>query len=307
MKKILITGGAGFIGSEVVRKFLEAKNDVIVYDNFSYGKREFLPSDNRLTIIEGDINDTEFLTNTISEINPNYVCHLAAIHFIPHCNANPTKALLTNTVGTESVLNACKYSKIEKVLVASTAAVYPISDLPNVEDETEIAPIDIYGLSKMFAELLAEKFCRETGINTISLRLFNAVGPRETNPHVIPHIFESLKTSDIIPLGNISPKRDYIHTRDIAEAIYSICMSELNGYEVFNIGTGKEYSVEEIFEILKGVVNKPLTVEQVESRMREVERMHLQADISKIKKLIGWEPKMSIYDALEDTAKYYGV
>ncbi|MEE9214404.1 MAG: NAD(P)-dependent oxidoreductase [Thermodesulfobacteriota bacterium] len=307
MKKIVITGGAGFIGSEVVRKFLEVDMNVIVYDNFSYGKREFLPINNRLIIVEGDINETEFLTKTISVHSPNYVCHLAAIHFIPHCNANPTKALMINTVGTESVLNACKKQNIQKVLVASTAAVYPISDLPNIEDNTEVAPIDIYGLSKMFAELLAQKFFIETGTDTIILRLFNAVGPRETNPHVIPHIFESLKTSNKIPLGNITPKRDYIHTSDIAEAIYTICNSNIKGYEVFNIGSGEEYSVEEIVLMLEEVLKRSLIIEQVEERMRKVERMHLLADISKIKKIIGWKPKIQLHDALRDICRYYGI
>ncbi len=307
MKKILITGGAGFIGSEVVRKFLEVGMDVIIYDNFSYGKREFLPINDELTVIEGDINDTQYLKELISTQSPNYVCHLAAIHFIPHCNANPTTALMTNTVGTESILNACKNQNIEKVLIASTAAVYPISDLPNNEDTTEVAPIDIYGLSKMFAELLSQKFFRETGTDTIILRLFNAVGPRETNPHVIPHIFESLKTSDCIPLGNIKPKRDYIHTRDIAEAIYTICKSDSKGYEFFNIGSGREYSVEEIVAILGKILNRSLTIKQVKERMRGIDRMHLSADISKIKRTIGWEPKMQLSDSLIDVGRYYGI
>ena len=269
--------------------------------------KEFLPENNRMTVVEGDINDTKLLTNTILEANPNYVCHLAAMHFIPDCNANPTGALLANTVGTESVLNACKRNKIEKVLVASTAAVYPISNDPNVEAETEIAPIDIYGLSKMFVESLCQKFVRETGVDAIILRLFNAVGPRETNPHVIPHIFEMLNTSDTIPLGNISPKRDYIHTSDIAEAIYSLCKSQIRGYEAFNIGTGKEYSVEEVVSMLSEILDRRLSIRQDENRMRDVDRMHLVADINKVKSLVGWAPKMNIYDALKDTAKYYGL
>jgi len=307
MKKILITGGAGFIGSEVVRKFLEVNFEVIVYDDFSWGKREFLPTHDGLTVIEGDINDTELLKKIISAHSPNYICHLAAIHFIPYCNANPIKTLIVNTVGTESVLDACKNKNIEKVFIASSAAVYPNSELPNIEDKTEVAPIDIYGLSKMFAELLAKKFFRETHIDTIVLRIFNAIGPRETNPHVVPHIFESLKTSNCIPLGNIKPKRDYIHTRDIAEAIYAICESDIGGYEVFNIGSGKEYSVEEIVTMLGEILKRPLTIKQVRERMRKVERMHLLADISKIRNATGWEPKIQLHDALVDIARYYGI
>ncbi len=307
MKKILITGGAGFIGSEVVRKFLGINMKVIVFDNFSYGKKEFLPQNHMLTVVKGDINDTGLLRSTIKTCNPDYICHLAAIHFIPHCNANPMEALITNTVGTESVLNACRKRNIEKVLIASTAAVYPISNNPNIEAKTETAPIDIYGMSKMFAERLSEKFSNETGITTIALRLFNAVGRRETNPHVIPHIFETLKHSNTIPLGNISPKRDYIHTRDIAEAVYAVCASSISGYEVFNIGSGEECSVEEIVGILINIHERPIVIRQVKKRMRKIERISLLADINKIKRFTGWVPKIHIEEALKDTGHYYGL
>ena len=307
MDKILITGGAGFIGSAITRTFLEAGIKVIVYDNFSYGKKEFLPEDDLLTVVEGDLNDTDLLKKTISEYTPAYVCHMAAMHFIPHCNANPTKALMTNTVGTESVLEACKNQKVKKVLTASTAAVYPANDLPNNEEKTKADPIDIYGLSKLFTEYLARKFYHETGIDTIVLRIFNAVGPRETNPHVIPHIFESLKTTDTISLGNIEPKRDYIHTSDLAGAVYALCNSKVKGHDIFNVGTGKEYSVEEIVSMISSIINRPLNIKQDPDRIRKVERMHLSADISKIKAVAGWEPKFTIQDSLKDTARYYGI
>ena len=206
-----------------------------------------------LRIVEGDINDTDSLVEAILTYSPDYVCHLAAIHFIPDCNANSTKALQVNTVGTQSVLNTCKNRAIDKVIVASTAAVYAVNNWPNVENKTQFAPIDIYGLSKMFAELLAKKFAEETGITTISIRLFNAVGPRETNPHVIPHILESAKKSEYIPLGNIKPKRDYIHTSDIAEAILTLCLSDIKQYHVFNVGSGVEYSVEELVAMVSQI------------------------------------------------------
>jgi len=307
MKTILITGGAGFIGSAVVREFLDEGAKVVVYDNFSYGRREFLPDHEELTIVDGDINDTEHLAQAISEYHLDYVCHLAAMHFIPHCNANPTKALYVNTVGTESVLTACcKGADIEKVLIASTAAVYDVNDEPNNESRTPVKPVDIYGLSKMFTELLAEKFARKTSITTVSIRFFNAVGPRETNPHVIPHIFESTKKSSHIPLGNIKPKRDYIHTSDMAGALLAVCRSDISQYQVFNVGSGVEYSVEEVVEMVGEILHEELTIRQEADRVREVERKHLVADIGKIKEVTGWEPNLILKEALVDTAQYYG-
>lgn len=305
MKTILVTGGAGFIGSEVVRRFFLADMKVVVYDNFSYGRREFLVPHERLTVIEADINDTDKLTETISTYRPQYVCHLAAIHFIPYCNAHPTEALTANTVGTESVLGACKTGGVEKVAIASSAAVYPISDDPNVEGKTPVGPVDIYGLSKVFAESLAEKFNRETNIDTISLRLFNAVGPRETNPHVLPHICESAKAGDRIMLGNVEPKRDYIHTSDIAGAIHAVFASGIRGYDVFNVGSGAEHSVVEMVEMLGKILNRKLVIKQDHARVRKTERMHLLASIDKIKQATGWQPRINLREALEDVARYY--
>ena len=117
MKKIFITGGAGFIGSAIVRKLINNGYEVIVYDNLSYGKRNFLPESNSLTFIEGDIIQTDRLRKTIFDTNPYCVYHLAAKHFIPDCNSNPSKALQVNTVGTESVLNACNNNGIKQIII----------------------------------------------------------------------------------------------------------------------------------------------------------------------------------------------
>jgi UDP-glucose 4-epimerase len=307
VKKIFITGGAGFIGSAIVRKLINNGYDVVVYDNLSYGKINFLPESDSLIFIEGDINETDRLRKIIVDSNPYCVYHLAAIHFIPDCNSNPSKALQVNTVGTESVLNACNNNRIKQIIVASTAAVYPINDFPNSEDKTTAAPIDIYGYSKLFCEMLLKKFQNETGIQSIALRLFNAVGPRETNPHVIPHIFFTAKDTDLIPLGNLEPRRDYIHVDDIATAFLQVTQNrtDVNHFDIFNVGSGKEYSVIDLLKMIGNILGRDLKVEKKDDRVRTIERMHLVSDISKIKKTIGWRPKINLEEALLNTAKYY--
>ena len=307
MKKIFITGGAGFIGSAIVRKLINNGYDVVVYDNLSYGKKNFLPESDSLIFIEGDINETDRLRKAIIDSNAHCVYHLAAIHFIPDCNSNPSKALQVNVVGTESVLNACNNNGMKQIILASTAAVYPINDFPNIEDKTPAKPIDIYGYSKLFSEMLLKKFQKETGIQSIALRLFNAVGPRETNPHVIPHIFLSAKDTDLIPLGNLEPRRDYIHVDDIATAFLQITKNrtDVNGFDIFNVGSGNEYSVIDLTKMIGNLLGRELIVEKRNERVRNIERMHLVSDISKIKKTIGWEPKINLEEALLDTAKYY--
>lgn len=299
MKKILITGGAGFIGSAIVKILQKSHYEVFVIDNLSFGQRRFItiPDDH---FFEIDILNAPVLTQIIQAINPDWVIHLAAIHFIPYCNLHPFEASNINILGTLNVLEALKNTAVQKVLFASTAAVYPISDDPLSED-SPAAPVDIYGLSKLTGEHLLHRFQLETSLPTIVCRLFNAIGPNETNPHLFPSIAEQLKAGRrTIQLGNLTPKRDYVHVQDIARAIYQLIHQVASGYEVFNIGSGQEYDVAEIVTIFEEILGEKIVVETDAAKVRPAERMHLVADVSKLKNFIGWTPAFSIREAIKD-------
>jgi UDP-glucose 4-epimerase len=226
---------------------------------------------------------------------PDMVIHLAAIHFIPYCNQNPLESSDINIRGTMNILAASKkVPNLKKVLFASTAAVYPISDFA-VEETDTLNPMDIYGLSKLTGEQLCEKFYLETKIDTIVCRFFNAFGPNETNPHLIPEIERQIKGGlRKIELGNLTPKRDFIHTYDMAEAVQKLIELEESGYDCFNLGRGIEYSVTDIVEAFERICGEKIDIEVAESRVRKVERMHLLANVSKLKNKTGWQPKWSI-------------
>jgi UDP-glucose 4-epimerase len=184
--------------------------------------------------------------------------------------------------------------------------VYAPSDHPCVEDATPLQPLEVYGESKMAAEGLVRAFHDDTGTPSSVLRLFNAIGRNETNPHVVPHIFESLRNSDEIRLGNTAPRRDYIDTRDIAEAIVAVAGSS-DGLRVFNVGSGRAYSVEDILESLRRLLGRPITAMQEASRVRDTERMLLVADIGKITGETGWRPRLTLEDTLKDLVDAYGL
>jgi UDP-glucose 4-epimerase len=294
MSRILITGGAGFIGSAIIAELKKHDYEIFVIDNLSFGNRDFIdiPNSNFYKI---DILDDAALAAAIEKINPHKIIHLAAIHFIPYCNEHPFLSSKINIQGTANILReAAKLRNLECVLFASTAAVYPISDVAVAED-SRIDPLDIYGLSKLTGEHLCNEFHLRTSIPIVICRFFNAFGPNETNPHLIPEIQQQLNSGKrTIKLGNLSPKRDFIHTYDMSTAIHLLLKKFNKGIDVFNLGRGIEYSVTEIVDSFERQLNEKITVEVDQARVRKVERMHLLADISKLKNFIAWEPQISI-------------
>ncbi|HMK06989.1 MAG TPA: NAD-dependent epimerase/dehydratase family protein, partial [Flavobacterium sp.] len=259
--KVLITGGAGFIGSAVVPKLQSENYDVYVYDNLSFGNKDFISVDAEHFFF-GDIRNSEDLDQVFEKVQPEIIIHLAAIHFIPYCNAHPFESADINIRGTMNVLEAAKkLNNLKKVIFASTAAVYPISEIA-VNELHQTLPLDIYGLSKLAGEELLQKFHLETKIDTICCRFFNAFGPNETNPHLIPEIENQLMNgARTIALGNLTPKRDFIHTHDMANAIEALVRLENVGYDVFNLGRGIEYAVTEIVETFEKLLDEKITID----------------------------------------------
>lgn len=301
--KTLITGGAGFIGSAIVPLLKQEGYDVYVLDNLYFGDRSFIDVDDDHFFL-ADIRDKEMISEIFSKLEPEIIVHLAAIHFIPYCNLHPYEASDINIRGTLNVLDAVKENcKPDKVFFASTAAVYPISDNA-VAENTELLPLDVYGLSKLTGEHLLREFNLETEIDTIICRFFNAFGPNETNPHLIPEIEKQLREGKrTIRLGNLTPKRDFIHTYDMANAVSRLLKSDIRGYEIFNLGRGIEYSVVEIVEAFERQLGEKINIEVDPSRVRKVEREHLLADVTKLKARTGWKPEWGIDEGIRDLVR----
>jgi UDP-glucose 4-epimerase len=298
-QKILVTGGAGFIGSAIIKHLQKFNYDIYVIDNLSFGNRKFIDIDDE-HFFEEDILDRERMFEIFNSIKPDVVIHLAAIHFIPYCNKNPYESANINIQGTLNILDAAhKSNSVQKLIFASTAAVYPIYD-KSVTEEHKTGPLDIYGLSKLTGERLVNEFYLKTGISSIICRFFNAFGPNETNPHLIPEIQNQINAGKrIINLGNLTPKRDFIHTYDMAQAIHLLVKKEIKGINTFNLGRGIEYSVTEIVNAFERQLGEKIIIDVEESRVRKTERMHLLADVSKLKNATGWKPKWTIDEGIK--------
>jgi UDP-glucose 4-epimerase len=294
--KTIITGGAGFIGSAVTERLQQEGHEILIIDNLSFGNRDFVQiSDLNFKLV--DILQLEAVDKIFNEFKPDNVIHLAAVHFIPWCNERPYEASHINIQGTINVLDACRKYAVKKVFFASTAAVYPIYDHA-VKETDETGPLDIYGLSKLTGEHLCNEFHLMSGIPTIICRFFNAFGPNETNPHLIPEIQKQINEGKRkIKLGNLTPKRDFIHTHDMASAVSTLLNKVEAGIDVYNLGRGIEYSVTEIVEAFERQLGEKIEIEVDPARVRKVERMHLLADVSKLKSL-GWTPTRGIDEGI---------
>lgn len=301
-KRLLITGGAGFIGSAFINNF-HATYEIFVLDNLSFGNRDFINEhidDDHFFFV--DIREKDKISETFNKIQPDFVVHLAAIHFIPYCNEHPYESANINIVGTMNVLAACEEVNVKKLVFASTAAVYPIYD-EAVNENHPTGTLDIYGLAKLTGEHLCNEFHYKTKTPTVICRFFNAFGPNETNPHLIPEIQQQINDGlRTIQLGNLEPKRDFIHTYDMARALRMLIDMDLDGIETFNLGRGIEYSVKEIVESFERELGEKITIEQNPARMRKSDRMHLLADVSKLKAL-GWEPEWGIDQGIKSLIK----
>lgn len=299
MTKILVTGGAGFIGSATISEFQKHGHDIYVIDDLSFGNRDFLTIPDTY-FHKLDILNEDGLTEVIHKIDPDWIIHLAAIHFIPYCNQHPFKSSNINIQGTINILQAAKSLKnLEKMFFASTAAVYPICDHA-ISETQQTNPLDIYGLSKLAGEHLMNEFHLQTSIPTIICRFFNAFGPNETNLHLIPEIQRQVNSGlRTIDLGNLEPKRDFIHTCDMARAIFMMLDKFDSGIDVFNLGSGQEYSVIDVVKEFENQLGEEITIKVDQSRVRKVERMHLLADISKLKAFMNWEPEISLSEGIK--------
>lgn len=297
-EQILVTGGTGFIGSYVTRQLLQRGARVHALDNGFTGSKDIVP--NEVNIYDVDIRNKDAVRDVFENVTPDILIHLAAIHFIPYCNNNPEEAFNVNVLGTRNVLDAAReIENLERIVNTSSAAVYEPASGPHNENKG-IGPTDIYGRTKLVAEDEARLFNSDTDIPTASARLFNVYGIRETNSHLIPAILDQLEDqSRSIELGNLTPARDFIHASDVASALVMLASEFKDDYRTYNVGTGTEHSVREVVDAVADALGEEITIKQDEERVRESDRPHLQADISRITSEFDWEPKYKLREGLK--------
>lgn len=302
MKRVLVTGGSGYVGRTLVRS-LYGKAELCVVDLQQFGEERLTDEDKAAVRLERvDIRDRAAIGAIIASFAPDVIIHLAAVHFIPACEQDPAGAISINVDGTVNLLEQCPAGC--RFVFASSGAVYAPSDALHDEVDSLIGPADIYGYTKLHGEHYVRYLAGVRKFPAVVVRLFNVVGPGETNPHLLPEIVAQMKSgAETVKLGNTWPKRDYIHVEDAAAGFAAAGLAgDLAPGETatVNLGTSRQYSVEEVIAMLRDVSGQPFTVETDPSRVRAVDRPYLGAAIARIHDRFGWSPARTMEDSVRD-------
>lgn len=298
----IVTGGAGFIGRALVSRLSALGRRVVVLDNLSVhasGEARTWPPGAELA--PGDVRDRSFVQSVLERERPATLYHLAAMHYIPLCDADPAGCISVNTSGGAAVLEACaRIVAPPGCVIASTAAVYAPAEIAHTENST-LGPIDVYGLSKLWLEQLAELYARRNRLRITVARLFNVFGPGETNPHLIPSLVDQALAGGMIQTGNLSTKRDYVHVSDVANAL--IAMAERPAEDdltYINVGSGRPVSGEEVVDAIASSVGRKLEIATDSSRLRPVDRPLLLSDPRRAAELLEWRALVTFEDGIRD-------
>jgi UDP-glucose 4-epimerase len=297
-RRIFVTGGVGFIGSHLVERLVTAGERVAVVDDLSRGRREWLHPDAELH--EADVRDAGALRGAIAQVAPDVVVHLAAMHFIPSVDGAPDLAWDVNVNATGTLLAALAHRPPELLLFASTAAVYPDTRGP-IDETCPPQPFDLYGQTKLEGERLVHEFESTTGTRCVVARIFNVIGKRETNPHVVPDLVGQLRHGSLpVRLGNLEPRRDYTDVVDVAGALERLLSLPRDVGGTFNLGSGRSVSVAELVRICEQVLGRPVEVEVEPQRRRKRDRAELVADPRLLQDATGWQPLRPLPETLSE-------
>ncbi len=316
---ILVTGGAGYIGSHFV-KFLKKQNyDVLVYDNLSRGHIESVPENVKFE--KGDILDYKNLSAVLSKYEIDAIVHFAAFAYVGESVENPLLYYQNNVVGSFNLIKAAVENEINKFVFSSTCSLYGNPDNVPISETESIKPINPYAETKLTIERMLADVNRSNGMKYVALRYFNAAGAdpegeigesHDPETHLIPIIMQValgererlFVFGDDYPTKDGTAIRDYIHVNDLADAhLRALNYLEDNDKGIFNLGTGNGYSVFEMIEAAEKATGKKINYE-VTGR-REGDPAVLVADNSKAKNILGWQPKFGLDEIMQSAWNWH--
>ena len=308
LQTILVTGGAGYIGSHTVKALLAAGYEVIIFDNLVYGHRHLVEKVLGVKLIVGDIKDLALLNRVFAEYSIAAVIHFAAFAYVGESVTNPAKYYSNNFIGTFTLLDAMRSASVDKIVFSSTCATYGVpSTVPVCEDHPQ-APINPYGKSKLMVEELLADFGHAYNLNSVCFRYFNAAGAdpdgllgedHSPETHLIPLVLLTAlgERESISVFGTDYPTddgtcvRDYIHVADLARA-HVIGLKYLlqgNKSQIFNLGNGRGFSVREVIEAAREVTQREIKVIECDRRLGDPPI--LVGSSEKARQILGWKPE----------------
>jgi UDP-N-acetylglucosamine/UDP-N-acetyl-alpha-D-glucosaminouronate 4-epimerase len=308
MAVYVVTGGGGFIGSHIVENLVRQRNTVVkVIDDFSTGKRENVEAfKNDVEIIEADIADTKNLAQFLK--GADYVIHQAAIPSVPKSILDPLKSHNANVNGTLNLLLACRDAGVKRVVYASSSSLYGDSPTLPKREGMMPNPLSPYGAQKLFAEMYCEVFTKAYGLETVSLRYFNVFGPRQDSTSqysgvlalFIPAVLQGRRPTIY---GDGLQSRDFTYVQNVVEANLLACKVPGVGGQVFNVACGDRITVNSMLHQINKIVGVDISPVYAEPRSGDIK--HSQADITRAREHLGYEPKVSFEEGLRATVEWY--
>lgn len=314
--KFLVCGGAGYIGSHMVRHLLQQKHEVVVFDNLSMGHRESIPAH---SLVVGDIGDGTALSQLFAEHSFDAVMHFCAYSLVGESVSKPYKYYTNNVAHTLVLLQAMQAAGVERLVVSSTAAVFGHPQATPITEEHPTAPINPYGQSKLMIEKILADAAKAYGLRSVALRYFNAAGAdpsgeigeaHSPETHLIPNVLRSLLGQgaalkvfgDDYATPDGTCVRDYVHVNDLASAHLKAVefMAGHEGAHVFNLGNGKGFSVREIIAAAERVTGRAVSYDM--AARRPGDPAILVASGQRAREQLGWQPEFARLDDILSSA-----
>lgn len=305
MKKVLIFGVGGFVGSYLSREFIEHGYTVIGTDKI----KGFMLS-SEVEFYESDLLETEAVERLVNKIQPDIIINLAAISSVGVSWSIPQTTMQVNVVGALNIMEAAKKSKKKpKILFVGSSEEYVISDGP-MNEKVQLNASNPYGISKVTQEQFAKIYKEQYGLKIYCVRSFNHTGVGQRDTFVLPSFCKQVAEIDksgkpgVMKVGNLKVKRDFSHVKDIVRAYRMVVESDNCGV-VYNVGSGKAYSLDDMLQYIISLGGQEIKVEVDQSRFRPTDQPMICCDYNLIKKELGWEPQYTVFDALKEMFDNY--
>jgi nucleoside-diphosphate-sugar epimerase len=305
--RVLVAGGGGFVGSALVRILAERGHSVVVLDNFFSGVRANVEGlGPRVRVVEGDALDEEGLRRLFAAERPEQVYNLVGDTFVPSAYLHPRRFFRTNVEACLELLMAAAEFGVRRMLYVSSTEVYGRAAVQPIDEEARLHPVSTYAVSKLAADQLCATFHREHGVPVVVARIFNAYGPRETQPYVVPEIVRQLFRGPVVRLGDATTRRDLTYVDDTARGLLALMASDLPDGEAFHVGSGRAHEIAEVARTCGRLLGyDDVRIEEDPRRLRRCEVEEFRCDAGRLVAATGWRPEVALEDGLRRTLAWY--